>query len=459
MRNLVYILSIILLLSVAESKEKNISKLESAKINWKSPIGNVSFRTNISKKSNTLFIGSNGNHFMDYGLIDDGNGIYAINAINGKIKNHFQGEKFGDMDVNGVLIHDNKLFFGNDNDEFLCTDLKGNLIYRLPTSGDIEFEPVLIKRNKKNIIVYGTETGELRAINPSNGNTVWKYFHENFEGWKEGDDRTLFKVKMHFYSSRDFFFDKPVLKDVNNDDVADLIFTLGSYDIIMIDGKTGKDLYNIDINSKESINDGFYSQLWKTAPLIIEDKGKVMAIVPFRKWESSEVTQSELRCFTLNGKLIKKIKLDPKFFSSCGKRIGVNEKAVLFDRGIVDFSNGLDSFKITKFIGFPEVENNSKWYIPFSNNIASNQFIKVNNEICLLSIYENGDLIKNSTLVIISVSSGKVIKLYNLPSTSEFQPVIGDFNKDGKADVIVGCHDGILYDIDLNIPSLDILNK
>ena len=71
----------------------------------------------------------------------------------------------------------------------------------------------------------------------------------------------------------------------------------------------------------------------------------------------------------------------------------------------------------------------------------------------------NGDVRNNSTLAIISVSSGKVIKLYNLPSTSEFQPVIDDFNNDGKADVLVGCHDGILYDIDLNIPSSDILNK
>lgn len=459
MKNLVYIFSIILLLSVAESKEKSISKLESAKINWKSPIGNVSFRTNISQKSNTLFIGSNGNHFMDYSLIDDGNGVYAVNAINGKIKNHFQGEKFGDMDVNGVLLHDNKLFFGNDNDEFLCTDLKGNLIYRLPTSGDIEFEPILIKLKNENVIVYGTETGELRAINPSNGNTVWKYFHEKFEGWKEGENRTLFKVKMHFYASRDFFFDKPVLKDVNNDNVIDLIFTLGRYDLIIIDGKSGKDLYNIDLSSKESKSDGFYPLIWKTAPLIIKDNGEFFIVVPFRKWESNQKIESELRCFNLKGEIIKKINLDSKFFKSSGNRIGVNEKAVLFDRGIVDFSNGLDAFKIIKFKGFPEVENNDSWYRPFSNNMASNQFIKVNKEICLLTIYENGDLRNNSTLAIISVSSGKVIKLFNLPSTSEFQPIIGDFNKDGKADVLVGCHDGVLYDIDLNLPSSDILNK
>jgi hypothetical protein len=50
-----------------------------------------------------------------------------------------------------------------------------------------------------------------------------------------------------------------------------------------------------------------------------------------------------------------------------------------------------------------------------------------------------------SPLMLIGLRTGKVhIKSY-LPANSEFTPVLNDFNKDGKIDVLVGCYDGFLY--------------
>ena len=39
----------------------------------------------------------------------------------------------------------------------------------------------------------------------------------------------------------------------------------------------------------------------------------------------------------------------------------------------------------------------------------------------------------------------------DLPETSEFKPLIKDFNQDGKLDLLVNCRDGKLYCFDLKI--------
>jgi len=110
----------------------------------------ASFRTNVVLDSNQIIIGSNGNNFMDRNLHDHESGVYLLNRKTGRIEQHVAGEKYGDMDVNGVLLYHGRLFFGNDNEEFLCTDKKGLVIWRNPTSGDIEHEPSLLDiRGKK----------------------------------------------------------------------------------------------------------------------------------------------------------------------------------------------------------------------------------------------------------------------------------------------------------------------
>ena len=40
--------------------------------------------------------------------------------------------------------------------------------------------------------------------------------------------------------------------------------------------------------------------------------------------------------------------------------------------------------------------------------------------------------------------------------TSEFVPILGDFNKDNKADFLLGCHNGKLYNFDLGLDSKTI---
>ena len=155
------------------------------------------------------------------------------------------------MDVNGLLAYNNKYYFGNDNDEFICMDISGKTHWTNFTSGDIEHEPVLIKINQQHVIVYASETGEVRAVNPDNGKTIWEYYSPNFKGWKPGDNRAVFKVKSFFKNSTDFFT-KPLITDLNKDGVNDLLYMTYPKEIFAINGKTGQLLWKKD-NREEKI--------------------------------------------------------------------------------------------------------------------------------------------------------------------------------------------------------------
>ena len=141
---------------------------------------------------------------MDY-FIYKGNGVYILDPKTGKTQLNFANESFGDMDVNGVLVYKDRIYFGNDNDEIICADQKGKIIFRQDASGDIEHRPILIQSGTKTQLVFAMETGEVRSIDPESGTINWTYYHPNFQGQKVGDNRTMFKLKMHFYSGDKFF--------------------------------------------------------------------------------------------------------------------------------------------------------------------------------------------------------------------------------------------------------------
>ena len=85
-------------------------------LHWSTQMGSASFRSNVIVTNNSLIIGSNGTDFMDYYISDKKSGVYTINRKSGAIMQHFANEPLGDMDVTGLLLYNNRLYFGNDNE-------------------------------------------------------------------------------------------------------------------------------------------------------------------------------------------------------------------------------------------------------------------------------------------------------------------------------------------------------
>jgi len=268
---------------------------------WKSKVGSACFRGNILLDSSQIVFGSNGNNFMDYDLYDDLSGLYLIDSKNGKIKKHVHGNKFGDMDVNGVLSYQDKLYYGNDNEEFICSSKNGDILWRLPTSGDIEHEPMLISSKKGNMIVYATETGEACAVDPASGKKYWSYFMPDFNGWKPGNNRTIFKVKSYF-SNTQTFFTKPVIADLDRDGNDDLVYLTYDDAIIAINGKTGKSQWSI--KNPKSVFDYVISNMG--------DKKNPIFAVKQTTWDSTNISKRSMLFINAKGYVIQEKSLDDK---------------------------------------------------------------------------------------------------------------------------------------------------
>lgn len=414
---------------------------------WKTNIGNTTFRTNLFLKDSMLIIGSNGNNYMDYSISDEKSGIYFIDTRNGKITYDCSEDEWGDFDVNGLLVYNNLLYYGNDNEEFICSDLNGNVRWRKVASGDIEHAPVLINVSGKDIIVYASELGEVRAVEPRTGKKIWSYYAPSFSGWKEGDNTYLFKVKA-FLSNSKSFFTSPTLLDLNGDGINDLVY-LGYDNIIYaINGQSGKLLWmhedpNTSINyifkeqspsGKNCIRVLEHSyidslQLAKEETFILNAEGKVVQqdnICHFTNDIATSLNKlsDDKNCYYISTK-------DSLFYLQKGvikKRLYTGDN-FLYDN---KWQNKIDTLSRNSYC-----------------QLFANQFIKYGNHEKCLILLNQYDVARDNDdcafIMIIDIINNKILAKYSLPSTSEMAPIIADVNKDGRNELLVNCRDGYLY--------------
>jgi hypothetical protein len=416
---------------------------------WQSTIGRASFRTNLCAEKSFMVIGSNGEGFRDGTFMDKGSGVYFIAPQNGNILRALDQDKWGDFDVNGTVVYNNKVYYGNDNEEFICRDLKGNIIWKNLASGDVEAEPVLLDISGRKAIVYATELGEVRAVEPQTGRTIWTYFTPDFSGWKEGDSRMVFKVKA-FLSGTMSFFTKPTLADVNKDGVSDLVYCPLYGDIICISGSTGKLLWTVE--DKET-SYGHY----------VEYK-KIENLPEF--WVASSSYDSETQKNRLaitriseKGKVIGKIPLqESKGFGFSLNSLTLGNKEHLYatddslywmhDKGVKSSVYIGDTFRV-KYEWYNEerIENRVSSGQLFGSGIF--RYKGQDSCIVLLSQYDGANY-DTGFISIISLPNKRVVARYALPGSGEMPPQVGDFNRDGIVDLLVNCADNKLYCYQLN---------
>lgn len=419
---------------------------------WKSNVGSACFRGNILFDSGQIIFGSNGDRFMDFDMYDGSSGLYLIDPKNGKIKKHVHGNKFGDMDVNGVLLHQDKIYYGNDNEEFICSSRNGDILWRLPTSGDIEHEPMLIKGKKGNMIVYATESGEACAIDPVSGKKYWSYFVPDFKGWKPGDNRAIFKVKSYF-SNTQSFFTKPLIADLDRDGTEDLVYLTYDDAIIAINGKTGKRQW-----SRESPN-AAYDYMMNN----IGDKKNPIFTIKETAWDSTNNYKHNMLFINAKGDVIRKQSLDKEnqlmglnnLQTPKGEILYTQENAIFMASASGTFNkiNRERNFKTTSYRGDSIIDSRNG----FGALIAQTIFSYNGNDQCIMVLNQHDRAFyENGFIEIISLDSKKVLGTWQLPAASELAPVISDANKDGILDVLINTYDGYLYCYSLGVPVSNI---
>ena len=440
MKSLLLLLLLVFTMSASLPSKKTVLK-STIKQHWRTKIGCTSYRTIPVVVDGKIFIGSNGDYFRDYAL-DEGNGVFLLNAQTGKLSKNFETNHFGDMDVNGILFFNGNIYYGNDNEEFFCVDQNGKIKWRIAASGDIEHRPVFIQSSGKQLIVFATETGQIEAIDAITGKHVWSYFDKDFSGWKLGQNRTLFKIKMHF-SEDCIFFNEPSLADLNADGVNDLVYNSKWGNFTAINGKTGKLMWEIDNNDHPNQ----YTCMGREKPIIIGEgeKSQIMVLL------SAEIgTKEEIAFYNAKGKLINKVEA----LSSLGSTmISQTSDVFITSTTIIHPSENPKDVKIIPIENSIYKNKNGEMMQRYYQGQVSANKINFNNEPCALVLYQYDpeNSADQSPMLLIGLKTGKIHYKVNLPSTSEFPPFISDINNDGKLDVLVGCYDGNLYCFDLEI--------
>lgn len=417
-------------------------------LNWKTKMGRASFRTNVVITKDELIIGSNGSGFMDYNLFDKESGVYRLKRTSGEINKLIANQPFGDMDVNGVLLLDQKLYFGNDNEEFLCTSMDGKIIFRNLTSGDIEHEPVLINNNGVNTIVYASEQGEVRAISPTTGNTIWTYYTPNFSGWKPGDNRSIFKIGAYF-SNTTSFFTKPLVLDVNKDGVMDLVYLTYDDKLYAINGANGKLLWLL--NNESRMN-------YMCTTVGNGDKKTIQMISSV--YDSAANYHNNLLSIDLKGKIVKSERIINNLNDDNGlNSISLpNGSAIMNTRNSLLISDGKEIVKsIDRSITYLRKEYYSNNMVMDSRNsrdvLLGNKVFPYEDSKQTVIVLNQWDVTDEETgfIEIVSLDQEKVLKRFKIKGYSEMPPVIFDVNKDGYLDLLISCSDGFLYCYNLKI--------
>lgn len=448
MRLSIFVLSLLPITFLSSEKTEKYPPIENHfDLHWSSQIGSASFRTNVIETNNSLIIGSNGSAFQDYNISDKKSGVYTINRKTGAIINHFANELFGDMDVNGLLLHNNRLYFGNDNEEVLCTSLDGKIIWRNPASGDIEHEPVLIKNNRTQQIVYASEQGEVVAVNDVTGKVIWSYYIPIFSGWKQGDNRALFKVKSYFTYTR-AFYTKPLIIDLTGDGVSDLVYRVFGGDIFALNGKTGSLLWLHEVEAAD-----------RSEILLLQTGTKVNPSISFFTTTNDAEYKRTCSLVTLNskGKQISTTILPTSSIGTGLNSLLLNNLIIvqqshlleMDSKGSLQSYDRSDLFQEVDYLGNTIDGSRNSYESLISNRAFS--YKGDNNCVVILNQYDRSNYENGGIIEIYSLTNHKVIDRFSLPNKSEFPPIISDINKDGYLDLLINCYDGNLYCYDLKV--------
>lgn len=423
---------------------KNITK--EFNLRWKSQIGNASFRTNLYADKNYLVIGSNGSNFMDMGLVDMKSGIYILDARSGRIVCSLNKKMWGDFDVNGVLVYNNKIYFGNDNEEFMCVDFAGQLLWKNVASGDVEAEPVIIDINNKKAIIYASELGEVRAVDPTTGKYIWSFYTDDFNGWKEGDSRKIFKVKAFLSNSRSFFA-KPAVGDMNNDGVKDLTYVGYNNVVYCLNGVDGSLLwelehdqfyfgYNLEYHNEFGSPEVWLSSYGRKAGLDesessisrINSKGELFTSISLQKDDGYSFS---LNSFSL---------------SDSTHLYATNDSIYLIENGKV--SKGLYFSQAYKYkYPWNNEEREDVGDRNFSGLLFGSSFFSYKETDSCIVILSQRDHANYSLgfVSIVSLKDWKVLNRLSIPSASEMPPQVIDIDNDGNKELLLNCFDGNLY--------------
>lgn len=391
-------------------------------LKWTADIGQISYRTLPALTNGRLFVGSNGNYFRDF-RIEDAGGVYILEPATGEVVGKIGAESWGDLDVNGVVAHGGRVFFGNDNDEFMCYD-GGTLepVWRLPVSCDVEHAPSLVRfPGGRMVVVFATECGEVRAVNPADGETVWVHYADDFAGWRPGKTRFVYRVAAATLESPWIYFAPPAEVEVDGDGVVDLVYSRTGGQTVALSGLTGATLFALDSDANAL-----------STPLILSSpQGPVLLTTSAGR---------RVRRFLLpSGRELPSTPLPLDYLTLPRSSVPGNDRFLVLDHDEKLLRLQAVEPVVTE-LAFRNRPRFEAW-----TTFVGHETINWRGEAAFMRIVEYDRVRESAVLAVNSVATQQPLATFTLPHTTESMPHLLDVDGDGRLELLYGSADGVLY--------------
>lgn len=398
-------------------------------LSWENFVGITSFRTTIKVHNGIVYVPSNGHETHLPG--DEYDGVHALNAFNGKKETHYFPNHGAVEDCNGVAIGKDKLYFGNDDGMFFCYQLDGTKLweYKLGNEGS-----------------SGTENDIEGApvLSDLNQDSVLDVvFNVESRGIfaLDGSNGTLLWF-FNFPDDEGSYMNAPAAYDLNGD---------GTKDFIM-GGKRSKDpTITWDyLNAVYAINGKTGSPLWQystqsgihASPIIIKCKNQTKILIA--------EAYSDVTILQLDGKFEKYINLNlPQ-----GSISGLFASPVISDKKILVIGTSWWGERDGIWL-CPLIDGNFKIEGDGLNTFDSDkrkyyQTGKVSSSAVVADVTKKSKgkeiiVCTEAGKMMIFSEKGDLIESLDLPAGVEATPFIGDIDGDKKSEILVACLNGKIY--------------
>jgi outer membrane protein assembly factor BamB len=141
---------------------------------WATRVGKTTFRTTMARAGNSIVIGTHGASLDGKNEATDG--IYVLQAATGKKTGFIKTPGSGDLDIGGIAIQGDTVFFTTDNSMIGAASLEtGKMIWTSPARGKVRPAPALADLDKDGTldVVVGDEKALLLALAGKTGKKLW----------------------------------------------------------------------------------------------------------------------------------------------------------------------------------------------------------------------------------------------------------------------------------------------
>lgn len=418
---------ILFILFIINNQAKSQDISEIFKKKWEIEIGQTTFRSNIIFDSKNQIVIVGSCGESSRKLNDKKDGVYLIDPISGKISKHINVLQAADGDVCGVAISNDLIYFGDDNERVYCYDYNGNQKWNNPL-GTLEGGD--IEGCPVLVDLNNDKIKDVVILNENVGLTALDGKTGSFL-WQLTD--TILGYGLN----------SPAAIDLNNDKIDDIIIGSRTDEIYYEDGSYWGSYgdWIFAINGKDG------STLWKypvfsalnASPIIVK-KGKEIEII-------HAPTYSQVFVLDAKGALIKYSNQSVPnggisgFFSS---PVLTPENHIIIGTAWWDDDDGVWTIDMNDTAisnGDAYIKNSGKKFHNIGRTSASAVVADIDEK---TKGFESMICSESGKLLILN-EKGEQLYLLNLPSKAEATPFIGDIDKDGKLEILIACLDGKLY--------------